>query len=106
MSRPKRRKAAAYFIASAEVIAIGKEISRSVSKLDSIFEKGSEKIQQRLQVCDMCSCRCCVSRQSSPITQEDIRKKEAAAQVLKTQLFNLCEENKRKTAEDLRTSFL
>ena len=47
----KRRKAAAYFFSSAEVIAIGKEISRSVSKLDSIFEKGSEKIQQRLQVC-------------------------------------------------------
>ena len=85
--------------------AIGKEISRSVSKLDSIFEIGSEKIQQRLQVCDMCSCRCCVSRQSSSITQEDIRKKEAAAQVLKTKLFNLCEENKRKTAEDLRTLY-
>ena len=30
---------------------------------------------------------------------------EAAAQVLKTQLFTLCEENKRKTAEDLRTLF-
>jgi Na+/H+-dicarboxylate symporter len=33
MSRPKRRKAAAYFFSSAEVIAIGKDISRSVSKL-------------------------------------------------------------------------
>jgi hypothetical protein len=30
--------------------AIVQEISRSVSKLDSIFETGSEKIQQRLQV--------------------------------------------------------
>jgi hypothetical protein len=39
------------------------------------------------------------------VTQEDIRKKEAAAQVLKTQLFNLCEENKRKTAKDLRTLY-
>jgi hypothetical protein len=29
--------------------AIGQEISRSVSKLDSLFEIGSEKIQQRLQ---------------------------------------------------------